>query len=97
MRGEPRREVRVKRSQASLLKMALHPFASLQSLATRIANGGPVVQIPVPVGPLMAGLARIFAKTGGTATQDQSRRTYTAVSVAGNAAFFGSLTFVFAH
>lgn len=67
--------------QASLLTMALHPFASLQSLATRIANGGPVVQIPVPVGPLMAGLARIFAKTGGTVDPRPVAPEYTVVSV----------------
>lgn len=45
----------------SLLKMALHPFATLRSLATRIANGATTVQVPVPVSPLVARLARMFA------------------------------------
>jgi hypothetical protein len=48
---------------ASLLKMALHPIATLQGLAARIAKGGPAVQISLPVGPLMVRVARMFAKT----------------------------------
>jgi hypothetical protein len=67
--------------QPSLRRMALHPFATLQGLATRIANGGPVVQISVPVGPFIVRLARMFAKTGRAIEPTPVRPDNTVVSL----------------
>jgi hypothetical protein len=58
----PSRAIRKSQTEPGrLLKMALHPFKTLRSLATRIASGGPTVQIPVPVGPAIVRLARMLA------------------------------------
>ena len=77
--------------------MALHPFAALRRLVAQIANGGPVVQIPVPVGPLIVRVARMFAKTESAMDSKPIEPEQHGRFTAGNAAPFGSLTFVSAH
>jgi hypothetical protein len=42
-------------------------------VAARIASGGPVVQISVPVGPLVKRLARIFVKAGRVGPSSPSK------------------------
>src|SRR5204863_6694310 len=58
---------------ASVPVRALGFLAKLQGLAARIAGGGPVAEISVPVGPFVRSLARTFVKAGSVVQSSPSK------------------------